>query len=74
VIIRYYAEYVAQVVGHFVVLLASPVNIVVLFHVYVSVPLVVEAELVEVGVPEVVGAEAAPGAVYLVDAYAGAAV
>jgi len=56
------------------VLLASPVNIVVLFHVYVSVPLVVEAELVEVGVPEVVGAEAAPGAVYLVDAYAGAAV
>jgi len=74
VIIRYYAQYVAQVVGHFVVLLASPVNLVVLFHIHVSQGVALAYVFVQVGVPQLVVVAAAPDAVYGIYADAGTAV
>jgi len=62
------------VVGHLVVLLASPVNIVVLFHIHVAQGVALAYVLVQVGVPQLVVVAAAPDAVYGIYAYAGTAI
>jgi len=62
------------VVGHFVVLVSTLVNIVILPHVYVSQGVALAYVLVQVGVPQLVVVAAGPDAVYLVDADAGTAV